>query len=265
MDAVSVSEVAMDAVSVSDIALDAIWASTVGWDAVKTKSMAVGKFAVGRAGLDGADYADVDAVATSQAAMDAVSTSNTARGAVHTSLIARSAYLLSQYVSDTLWATEAAATDFWTSKWSPALPYDNGYMKGGVVTDSNVADKLGTSADTVPRPDTIEGEAAYYQEAVGDAGTEDGLSLTFDLTDAQNLHITTYFYWLDYADTDSTLFVKVGGDKVFELSSGTGTQHTWTDRTFDVSTYDGETEVEFGITSYNTQFHVGLFSNLRFS
>jgi hypothetical protein len=197
--------------------------------------------------------------------MDAVSTSNTAREAVYTSLLARSAYLLSGYISDTLWSTEPAASDFWTSEWSPALPYDNGYMKGGIVTDSDVADKLGTSADSVPRPDTIDGEAAYYQEAVGADGTEDGLSLTFDLSDAQNLHITTYFYWLDYADTDSTLFVKVGGNKIYELSSGTGNQHTWTDRTFDVSGYNGETEVEFGITSFNNQFHVGLFSNLRFS
>ena len=84
MDAVSTSSTAMDAVSVSDTALDAIWQSQTAWDIVKAKSMAVGKFAAGRAGLNGADYADVDAVASSQTAMDAVSTSSTARDAIGT-------------------------------------------------------------------------------------------------------------------------------------------------------------------------------------
>jgi len=259
----------------SQTARDAIGTAGVGYDAIAAVAMAIGKYAAGIAGLDATAYADIDAVASDSAAMDAVSTSSTAMDAVSTSqtartsifssVIARSAYLLSQHITGDLWANKTAASEFWNSEWMPALPYDNGYMKGGVVTDDNVSTELGSSADTVPRPSDIEGEAAYYQEAVGGDGTEEGLSLTFDLTDAQNLHITTYFYWLNYADTDSTLFIKVGGDKIYELSSGTGNQHTWTDRTFDVSTYDGEVEIEFGVTSFNDQFHVGLFSNLYFS
>ena len=108
LDRVSVSEVAMDAVSVSDIALDAIWASQVGWDAVKTKSMAVGKFAVGRAGLDGADYADIDAVAGSQTAMDAVSTSQTAMDAVSTSQTAMDAVSSSTVAMDAVAVSQLA-------------------------------------------------------------------------------------------------------------------------------------------------------------
>ena len=81
----------MDAVSVSDTALDAIWESQTAWDIVKAKSMAVGKFAAGRAGLDGANYTDIDAVAGSQTAMDAVSTSSTAMDAVSTSSTAMDA------------------------------------------------------------------------------------------------------------------------------------------------------------------------------
>jgi hypothetical protein len=205
----------------------------------------------------------MDAVSASQTAMDAVSASQTARGAINSSLTARSEYLLSGFVLDTLWSREVAASDFWTSEWSPQLPYNNGYMDGGVVTDSDVANKLGASDDAIPRPSTIEGEAAYYQEAVGADGTEEGLSLSFDLTDAQALDVTTYFYWLDFADTDSTMFIKADGTKIFELANGTDNQHTFTDRTFDVSGFSGETTIELGITSFNSEFHVGLFTKLR--
>jgi hypothetical protein len=70
----------MDAISVSDMALDAIWNSETAWNAVKIAAVGVGKFVAGRAGLDGANYADIDAVAASQAAMDAVIVSIDARG-----------------------------------------------------------------------------------------------------------------------------------------------------------------------------------------
>ena len=102
MDEVSESETAMDAVSVSDTALDAIWQSQTAWDIVKAKSMAVGKFAAGRAGLNGADYAGVDAVASSQTAMDAVSTSSTAMDAVSTSSTAMDAVSASQTARDAI-------------------------------------------------------------------------------------------------------------------------------------------------------------------
>jgi len=68
--------------------LDAIWQSQTAWDIVKAKSMAVGKFAAGRAGLNGADYADFDAVASSQTAMDAVSASSLAVQSVTGSALA---------------------------------------------------------------------------------------------------------------------------------------------------------------------------------
>jgi len=181
--------------------------------------------------------------------------------AVMPSVTGRTGIISSSFVNDSLWSVESAAQRFW-DEWTPSLPYSNTYMEGGTVTTENVDSTLPTSADTVPRPSTIEGEVAYYQEAVGSAGTEEGLSLTFDMTDATSLNMTTYFYWIDYADTDSTMYVKVDGTKVFELDSRTGNQHEWTDRTFDVSSYSGEVEVELGITSFNNQFHVGLFTKL---
>jgi hypothetical protein len=203
-------------------------------------------------------------VASSQTAMQEVTASQTARDVIFSSLTARSVYLSSSHILGTLWSSEPAALDFWNSGWSPALPYNDGYMRGGVVTDSNVASEL-QPAVRPDRPDTIDGEAAFFQDAVGQGGAEEGLSFTFDLTYAQDLHITTFFYWIDYADTDSRMFVKVGGNRVFNLDNGAGNHHTFTDRTFDVSGFNGETEVEIGITSVNSFQHVGMFTNLRFS
>ena len=137
MDAVSTSQTAMDAVSVSDTALDAIWQSQTAWDIVKAKSMAVGKFAAGRAGLNGADYADVDAVASSQTAMDAVSTSQTAMDAVSVSAIAMDAVAASQLAMDAVIASDDIAL--------PTV-VESATAMDAVITSSLAMDAVSTSA-----------------------------------------------------------------------------------------------------------------------
>jgi len=109
MTSIAASAVVMDEVSVSDTALDAIWESQTAWDIVKAKSMAVGKFAAGRAGLDGANYTDIDAVSTSQTAMDAVSTSQTAMDAVSVSTVAMEAVAASALAMDAVIASDDIA------------------------------------------------------------------------------------------------------------------------------------------------------------
>ena len=73
------SAVAMSAISASAVARDAIKNNPTAYASVLGNHMAVGKFAVGAAGLDPAPYADIEAVAASSTAMQAVAASTAAR------------------------------------------------------------------------------------------------------------------------------------------------------------------------------------------
>ena len=83
------SAVAMSAISASAVARDAIKNNPTAYASVLGNHMAVGKFAVGAAGLDPAPYADIEAVAASSTAMQAVAASSTAMQAVAASTAAR--------------------------------------------------------------------------------------------------------------------------------------------------------------------------------
>ena len=73
------SAVAMSAISASAVARDAIKNNPTAYASVLGNHMAVGKFAVGAAGLDPAPFADIEAVAASSTAMQAVAASTAAR------------------------------------------------------------------------------------------------------------------------------------------------------------------------------------------
>ncbi len=83
------SAVAMSAISASAVARDAIKNNPTAYASVLGNHMAVGKFAVGAAGLDPAPYADIEAVASSSTAMQVVAASSTAMQAVAASTAAR--------------------------------------------------------------------------------------------------------------------------------------------------------------------------------
>ena len=89
MSAISASAVAMSAISASAVARDAIKNNPTAYASVLGNHMAVGKFAVGAAGLDPAPFADIEAVAASSTAMQAVAASSTAMQAVAASTAAR--------------------------------------------------------------------------------------------------------------------------------------------------------------------------------
>ena len=89
MSAISASAVAMSAISASAVAMDAIKNNPTAYASVLGNHMAVGKFAVGAAGLDPAPFADIEAVAASSTAMQAVAASSTAMQAVAASTAAR--------------------------------------------------------------------------------------------------------------------------------------------------------------------------------
>jgi len=74
-------------VAASATAMDAIRNSSTAFNIVAGSNIAIGKFVAGEAGLNPADYADMNAVAASATAMDAVAASATAR-----SIALRSSY-----------------------------------------------------------------------------------------------------------------------------------------------------------------------------
>ena len=91
LNAVVSSSTAMAAIASSSTAMAAIEKSQVAKDAIAASDMATAKYAVGAAGLNPADYANMAAVASSQTAMAAVASSNTARTAITNSATAKNA------------------------------------------------------------------------------------------------------------------------------------------------------------------------------
>ena len=91
MAAIIGNSTALNAVVSSSTAMAAIEKSQVAKDAIAASDMATAKYAVGAAGLNPADYANMAAVASSQTAMAAVASSNTARTAITNSATAKNA------------------------------------------------------------------------------------------------------------------------------------------------------------------------------
>ena len=236
MDAVSTSSTAMDAVSVSDTALDAIWQSQTAWDIVKAKSMAVGKFAAGRAGLNGADYADVDAVASSQTAMDAVSTSSLAMDAVAASIDARSAVFESDYALGSLWAGAPGAKTILESGGTPTLPHFYDYPRSG---NSGLHVRIEDGADISLPGDAT--SALELETVDSDSNTTEynGLTLSLDLSNSATLEVQ------QRTDASSGTAqehgVRIDGSVAFSTSGSNG----WTNRSIDVSGYNGTHDVQF--------------------
>jgi len=287
MDAVSTSATAMDAVSSSDLAMDAIWDSQdVAWAAVRDLAMAVGKFVAGRAGLEPQDYADIDAVAADQAAMDAVSTSQTAMDAVSTSqtamdavstsqtamdavsasIVARTTALLSSAATDAIWSSELAADAMWNIA-TPALPWTDSNWDAYLISRSNVGNLPQTWADgntSTPPPDDTRSEKAFVMDNIGSSdGTDHGISFTLDFNEISTLNVYTYMYVKTWGPDNSTMHIKVDGSKLWESADGTnGGDHSWTQRSLDVSGLNGELEVELGAQDNNSDTWVALFDEV---
>lgn len=96
--AVVSSSAAMSAVAASQTARTAIEKSQTAKNAIAASDMATAKYAVGAAGLNPADYANMAAVASSQTAMAAIVASQTARKAIESSNTAISALSASSRV-----------------------------------------------------------------------------------------------------------------------------------------------------------------------
>jgi len=233
MDAVSTSSTAMDAVSVSDLALDAIWDSQdVGWPAVRDVNMAVGKFAVGRAGLDGANYADMDAVAASTTAMDAVSASTLALDSVFSSALAAGAYFESSHIVDVVWTSDAYSESVWEQGISTTLPTTV------IDDDGDGTPEFDLRFTSGPQTNGRAIEYEWVNTSNGD-GTRHFFEYTVDISDYSNLVIQTEKANGSY----NPVVIQIDNTEIFTTSN----RHSWTKRTLDVSTYSGNVTIKIGI------------------
>ena len=189
MSAISASAVAMSAISASAVAMSAISASAVARDAIKNNPtayasvlgnhMAVGKFAVGAAGLDPAPYADIEAVAASSTAMQAVAASSTAMQAVAASTAARTALWQSDaflaclqannasiqaIISANLATTkDAASSSFQFEAQGTKLILLRRYYNGATESDHLQWDRNGSNLPGYGQPNTY--DATYARSA----------------------------------------------------------------------------------------------------
>nr|AAR17458.1 ORF34-5 [Natrialba phage PhiCh1] len=258
------TETAMNEVSLSDLALDSLWESDVAWGMIRDLSMAVGKFAVGRAGLSGYDYADIDDVASSQTAMDAVSTSDTAMDAVSTSetamdavggsqtamdavagsqtamdavaasIMPRSALFDSDYAVSSLWAASPGARTILEEGGSPTLPhtYDDS-RSGSSGTHLRIEDgsdiSLPGNATSALEIEVVDSDDPYRR----------GLTLELDLSNATTLEFEMRADSVPDSRIDHG--VEVDGSTLFSNSGNS----SWTNRSVDVSEYSGTHDVLF--------------------
>ena len=117
------SQVAMNAVASSYVAVAAVYESAVAVEAVKANETALatltgatsavmGKAAAKLAGLNPADYADMDAIASSSTAMAAIIGNSTALNAVVSSSTAMAAIEKSQVAKDAIAASDMATAKY---------------------------------------------------------------------------------------------------------------------------------------------------------
>ena len=116
MVAIIANATALNAVVTSSTAMAAIQKSQTALNAIAASSMATAKYAVGAAGLNPADYADMTAVAASSTAMAAVGNSITAMSAISASSTALTALCNSPLVVTTNASTWGSSSTLLTGK-----------------------------------------------------------------------------------------------------------------------------------------------------
>jgi len=217
MDAVAASQTAMDAVASSQTARDVIGFSGLAYDTIANSNMAIGKYAIGYTTESPADYADMDAVASSQTAMDAVASSQTAMDAVYRSGVA----------TDTVWSSDLASETIWKVAGSPSPPhsYDSDF------SSSLIAGYNGGQALSIEGVEPQNSGERYWQP-------------TIDLTNVSQLVIATEKN-TTAGGSQLHMVIVVGGSEVFN-SDVDASDFGWTDRTFDVSGQSGETTIKMG-------------------
>ena len=169
MSAISASAVAMSAISASAVARDAIKNNPTAYASVLGNHMAVGKFAVGAAGLDPAPFADIEAVAASSTAMQAVAASTAARTALWQSdaflacLQANNASIQAIISANLATTKNTAASAFQFEDQGTKLILLRRYYDGATESDYLQWDRNGSNLPGYAQPNTY--DATYTRSA----------------------------------------------------------------------------------------------------
>ena len=163
------SAVAMSAISASAVARDAIKNNPTAYASVLGNHMAVGKFAVGAAGLDPAPYADIEAVAASSTAMQAVAASTAARTVLWQSdaflacLQANNASIQAIISANLATTKDTAASAFQFEAQGTKLILLRRYYDGATESDYLQWDRNGSNLPGYAKPNTY--DATYTRSA----------------------------------------------------------------------------------------------------
>ena len=163
------SAVAMSAISASAVAMDAIKNNPTAYASVLGNHMAVGKFAVGAAGLDPAPYADIEAVAASSTAMQAVAASTAARTVLWQSdaflacLQANNASIQAIISANLATTKDTAASAFQFEAQGTKLILLRRYYDGATESDYLQWDRNGSNLPGYAQPNTY--DATYTRSA----------------------------------------------------------------------------------------------------
>lgn len=162
----------------------------------------------------------VVSISESSAAMDAVTASQTAIDEMLGSLTGRTALLESPYVINSIWKSNFASEKLF-KKFSPTPPHSF-----SIIESSLVSNQYGNGF-------------ALEHDQNGSKGGFIGTGFTFDFTSISTLNVVTDFNPNGNFDD---LVIRVGGTQIFSTTSN----HSWTERSFDVSEFSGELELEIG-------------------
>ena len=163
------SAVAMSAISASAVARDAIKNNPTAYASVLGNHMAVGKFAVGAAGLDPAPYADIEAVAASSTAMQAVAASTAARTVLWQSdaflacLQANNASIQAIISANLATTKNTASSSFQFEAQGTKLILLRRYYNGATESDHLQWDRNGSNLPGYAQPNTY--DATYTRSA----------------------------------------------------------------------------------------------------
>ncbi len=239
MNAVAASATAMNAVAASATARNAIRNSSTAWNIVAGSNMAIGKFVAGEAGLNPANYADMNAVAASSTAMQAVAASSTAMQAVAASATARSVALRSNYAT-TIWDTPNSSYIF-------------------TVGGSKTPETTGKTSDFSIVSGRLTNGKAQKVAAAGPSSQSSAArwSITLDLTGVTKIGI----YTQATAANNQYVYIAVELDGT-TLYAGNNQPSGWTYREFSVNVSGIHTLTLKGWNTYDAIVHGGIFTEI---